>query len=233
MSNLPAVAPIAMSQPLREAITAWTNPHPDLTPAPISSWMRTEAEAAHRRLNAALEHTDPAIIARWIAPLAVLVARAPQGEDLRVAVRAMASVLNHLPPCCWTPATQREAAMTFKWWPSVAEIADLVRPEADALRRDRAAIANMLRLAPKQGTPEQRAESPEERAAHAERNCLAVQALADELADKEAKARSRRITPSHLTPAERIAHFRAMGQHATADAIARANGIEERVEHAA
>lgn len=233
MSNLPAVAPIAMSQPLREAITAWANPHPDLTPAPISPWLRTQAEEAHQRIVASLQHTDPAVIARWLAPLAVLVARAPQGEDLRVAVRAMASVLNHLPPCCWTPGTQRQAALRFKWWPSVAEIAELVQPEADALRRDRTAIANMLRLAPTRGTPEQRSETPEERAAHAERNRLAVQAMADELAEKEARARSRSLTPSHLSPAQRIAYLRKAGQHATADAIARANGIEERAEHAA
>lgn len=46
-------------------------------------------------------------------------------------------------------------------------------------------------------------------------------------------ATAARIRPVHLTPKQRIAYLRKAGQHATADAIARANGIQEREEDAA
>lgn len=232
-TNLPAVQPLKLSQPLAEAIVPFHTPHPEAPPEAPPTWMLAEIRAAHAKLGRALGPTEASTIARWIIPLASMVSRAPEGDNLRIRVQAMAQALTDLPICCWTAETQRQAARTFKWWPSVAEISDLVSPAAQPLRMQRAALQRMMFVKPTRGSPEARQEAPEERAAHAERNRLAVQALADELADKEAKARSRRITPSHLSAAQRVAHFRAMGQHATADAIARAHGIEERAEHAA
>lgn len=235
MSNLPAIQPLVLSQPLAQAIGPFETPHPEAPPDPPPAWMMPEIRAAHAKLGQALGPTDAAIIARWIAPLASMVSRAPEGDTLRVRVQAMAHALTDLPLCCWTPEMQRLAARTFKFWPSVAEIAELVAPAAQPLRQQRAALQRMMFVKPKhqRGSPEERAETPEERAAHAERNRAAVEAMRAELADKEARSRAARIAPSHLTAGQRVAHFRAMGQHATADAIARAHGIEERAEHAA
>jgi hypothetical protein len=227
MSNLPAIQPLVLSQPLARAIGPFETPHPEAPPDPPPAWMMPEIRAAHAKLGQALGPTDAAIIARWIAPLASMVSRAPEGDTLRVRVQAMAHALTDLPLCCWTADMQRLAARTFKFWPSVAEIAELVAPAAQPMRQQRAALQRMMFVKPKPRG------SPEERAAHAERNRQAVEAMRAELADKEARSRAARIAPSHLTAGQRVAHFRAMGQHATADAIARANGIEERAEHAA
>lgn len=232
--SLPVLQPLALSQPLAQAIVPFETPHPEAPPDPPPAWMMPEIRRAHRKLSDALGPTEPGIIARWIVPLASLVARAPEGDALRVRVQAMAHALTDLPACCFTPETQRQAARTFRFWPSVAEIADLVTPAAHPLRTQRAALQRMMFVKPKpRGNPEERAETPEEREAHAERNRAAVAALLAEAEAKEAADRKAARGPSYLAPQHRIAHFRAIGQHATADAIARAHGLEDRAEHAA
>jgi hypothetical protein len=233
-TNLPAVLPLQLSQHLAQAIVPFETPHPDAAPDAPPPWMMPEIRAAHAKLGQALGPTDAGTIARWIAPLASMVSRAPEGDALRVRVMAMAQALTDLPACCWTPDTQRQAARAFKFWPSVAEIAELVTPAAQPLRQQRAALQRMMFTKPKpRGTPEQRAESPEERAANAERNRLAVEAMRTQVEAREKQARAERIRPVTLTPAQRVAYLRAAGQHHTADAIARANHLDlDRFEEA-
>lgn len=227
VTNLPTVQPLKLSQPLAQAIGAFQTPHPEAPPEAPPLWMMPEIRAAHRKLGDALAPTDAATIARWIAPLATMVSRAPESDALRTRVMAMAHALTDLPACCWTPDTQRRAARSFKFWPSVAEISDLVTPEAQPLRMQRAALQRMMFVKPTRGSPEARQETPEERAAHAERNRQAVEEMRDQLAQRESDAKAARIRPVHLTPRQRIAYLRKAGQHATADAIARANDIDD------
>lgn len=226
-SNLPAVLPLQLSQQLAQAIVPFETPHPDAPPDAPPPWMMPEIRAAHAKLGQALAPTDAGTIARWIAPLASMVSRAPEGDALRVRVAAMAQALTDLPACCWTPDTQRQAARAFKFWPSVAEIAELVGPASQPLRMQRAALQRMMFTKHKpRGAPEQRAESPEERAAHAEANRQAVEAMREQLERREREAKAARIRPVVLTPAQRVAYLRQAGQHATADAIARANHLD-------
>lgn len=225
-SNLPSIQLLTLSQPLAQAIAPFETPHPDAPPEAPPLWMMPEIRSAHAKLGQALAPSDAATIARWIAPLATLVSRAPEGDALRTRVMAMAHALTDLPTCCWTPETQRQAARSFKFWPSVAEISDLVSPASQPLRMQRAALQRMMFTKPTRGTPEARQETPEERAAHAERNRRAIQEMRDQMAQRESDAKAARITPVYLTPSQRIAHMRNAGQHATADAIAKANALD-------
>jgi hypothetical protein len=233
MSELVPIPSTVRSQALDAAIRAAITPHPDLLPVPVASWMRPAAEAEHAALVAALEPAGARVVAAWLAPLLLLVAKAPTGDAARITVRAMADALADLPACCWTPDTLREAARTFKWWPSVAEVAELVQTRSEQLRKERTALSRMLHAPTRRGSPEERGETALERAAHAEANRMAVEALKAELAGKERAARSRAATPLVLSPQQRIAFHRAKGQHAVADAIAKANGLDGQTEDAA
>lgn len=225
-NNLPALMPLQLSQSLSEAIVPFETPHPDAPPEAPPSWMLAEIRAAHAKLGQALGPSDASTIGRWIMPLAAMVSRAPEGDALRLRVQAMAHALTDLPRCCWTPETQRQAARTFKFWPSVAEISELVTPAAHPLRMQRAALHRMMFVKPTRGSPEARMETPEERAAHAEANRQAVEAMREQLDRREREAKAARIRPVVLSPAQRVAYLRAAGQHAIADAIARANLLD-------
>lgn len=227
-TNLPSIQLVTLSQPLAQAIVPFETPHPEAPPDAPPLWMMPEIRAAHAKLGQALGPTDAATIARWIVPLASMVSRAPEGEALRVRVQAMAHALTDLPACCWTPETQRQAARSFKFWPSVAEIAELVMPASQPLRMQRAALQRMMFTKPKptRGSPDARQETPQERAAHAEANRRAVEAMREQLEAREREAKAARIRPVLLTPAQRVAYLRAAGQHVTADAIARANMLD-------
>lgn len=233
MSELVPIPSTVRSQALEAAIRAAMTPHPDLQPVPVPSWMRPAAEAEHAALVAALEPAGARVVGAWLAPLLLLVAKAPTGDAALLTVRAMADALADLPACCWTPDTLREAARTWKWWPSVAEVAELVQTRSEQLRKERTALQRMLHAPKRRGSPQERGETALERAAYAETNRLAVEALREELASKERAARRTAVTPLVVSARQRISFHRAKGQHAVADAIARANGIEEREEDTA
>lgn len=223
-----------ISQPLAEAIRdAAKGAHADAGLNPLAVWLRPEAEKAHARLDRILAPSDPAVIVQWIAPLAVLLGSkpgTPKGEELRANVQAQAMVLADLPACCWTAENQRSAGRQFQYWPSPKEITDLVIATARPYQEERLALARLLRIEPRRGSPEERGESPEQKAAHAELNRATVAALKLQMEQREREARPSggKTQPSHISAHQRIADYRRRGQHAVADAIAKHHGIEER-----
>ncbi|MBS7790087.1 hypothetical protein KTR66_08780 [Roseococcus sp. SDR] len=224
-TNLPALQPLTLSQPLAEAIVTFGTPHPDALPDAPPRWMMPEIRAAHAKLGDALAPTDAATIVRWIAPLASMVSKAPEGRALRVRVQAMAHALTDLPRCCWTPETQRQAARTFRFWPSVAEIAELVTPAAQPLRHQRAALQRMMFVEPSRGSPEERRETSAERASHAEANRRAVEAMRAQLDQREREDKAARRRRVQLTPDQLAAHRQNAGLRTLADANASAQTL--------
>ncbi|MBS7811194.1 hypothetical protein [Roseococcus pinisoli] len=228
-----ALPSLKISQPLAEAIRdAAKGAHPEAGLNPLAPSLRPEAEKAHARLNAILAPSDPAVIVQWIAPLAALLGSkpgTPKGEELRINVQAMAMVLADLPACCWTAENQRSAGRQFQYWPSPKEITDVVLGTARPFQEERLALARLLRIEPRRGSPEERAETPEEKAAHAELNRATVQALKDAAAQREREATPSggKLGPNTISAQQRIATYRRLGQHAVADAIARSNGLED------
>lgn len=74
------------------------------------------------------------LLGQWMQLLAV-VRNPPEPKAMRAMAALFAVALSDFPAGAFTPATQRRAATTFKFWPSAADVAELVRPEADAIRR--------------------------------------------------------------------------------------------------
>ena len=227
--GLPTRIDVAISQPLAEAVLrARRGAHPDADLDPLPPAVVPEAEAFHRRLGDELRATDPAVIVRWLLPLAGVVANSPRGEDLALRARNLAQALCDLPPVCWTPSTARSACLAFKYWPSAKEVADHVRPEMLVLVEQRAAVARLLAATGRRGSPTGRAETREERESWAERNRRTVEELQHLAAHREGAERpSKAVEPNVISRDLRIAKYRSLGQHDVADAIERfRNGPE-------
>lgn len=186
-----ALPAIISAQPLSQGLTIAlidaANPHPDVGLRPLVPSLRAEADAERARVKAAMQPADPAAIVRWLAPLATLVANAPTGEDLRSKCQAMAIVLSDLPGSLFTPRTQREAAQTFKFWPSAAEVHDLLAPQAKAMAARIIALDKLLRMP---AAPQRQAQvDAAQLAREAEANMAKVEALKAECNERARASR--------------------------------------------
>lgn len=86
---------------------------------------------------------DQAVIRDWFSRLATVVANPPARDDFAQRVSAAMWALADLPAGVWTAETWREAAKKFKFWPSVAEVGDLLSPHAVKLERKRGILRSM------------------------------------------------------------------------------------------
>lgn len=82
---------------------------------------------------------------RWLAPMAGAVAIAPPPDEAAKWTAAFVFASGDLPGGVLTPAAQREALRTFKWWPSVAALDAFLRPKAKELWATRDALAQLAK----------------------------------------------------------------------------------------
>ena len=190
---------------------------------PLPQHVREAARAALPAYEARARGADAETWQRWLLPLAMMVRNPPHTDDIRRFAHACAAALQHIPACCLTAANQRAASREFAFWPAAADLARLLEPDGVGIQQD---LAALRRIAEAPLIASQRvAETPEERAANAEKNRLAVEALKAEFASRQKAATP--IKPAHISPAQRIAYHRQRGDHATANAIARTHGLQD------
>lgn len=129
----PATAPV-MSRRLDAAIADSLNPHPDIGPAAADADVLQEARSL---LPAVEAYLRPATAAEWrqfLRPLAAAVARPPESAEFDMRVSAIAFGLGDMPAVILSEARQREALRRFRFWPTPAEVAEWLLPEATRMR---------------------------------------------------------------------------------------------------
>lgn len=218
---------VALEPVVGRGLAGADDPGVRVTPPVLRPAEYAEAQRVADEIDAMLAPITAPVLSAWLTPVN-LASRNPQmPEEFALRVHALAELLGDLPAAAFTVQARRWIA-SQGFFPSAHDIREAIGPIAKDWTRKRDALRNLHRPkpeAPRRGAPEDRAETPEERAANAERNRATIEALKEEFASKQRA--STPIKPAHLSPAQRIAAYRAMGQHATADAIARANNLAD------
>jgi hypothetical protein len=191
---------------------------------PLPQHVRDAAQAALPAYEARAQGADAEAWQRFLLPLAMMVRNPPGTDDIRRFAHACAAALQHIPASCLSPANQRAASREFAFWPAAADLAKLLEPDARDIQADVAALRRIA-AAPLLAGFRRDVETPEQRAANAEKNRLTVEVLKEEFASRQKAATP--IKPAHIGPEQRIAYHRQRGDHATADASARANGLQD------
>lgn len=111
-----------------EVALPWTAP--DTVPPALAAEATRVLPAARRAVEPAARET----VEKWLLSLGAVVASNMTAADVRVKVRAMATLLDY-PAAIYSTETMREAARAFTWFPSYAELAKVLDPIAAALRR--------------------------------------------------------------------------------------------------
>jgi len=193
---------------------------------PLTEDIREAARGVLPAYEQRLMPAGPEAWERFLLPLGMAVRNPPAPQDVRRFSHACATVLETVPATALSPANQRLAARQCQFWPSIADLAALLEPFSRALREDVAALRRMAEAPALIAATSE--ETPEQRAANAERNRQTIAAMKMELEQREREARpsGARIQPAHIGPQQRIAQYRRKGQHRVADAIAKTHGIE-------
>lgn len=103
--------------------------------SPLTDALVGEAQRLLPVFRIASEAASPGLLARWLTPIALTVRNPLATDEIAGVAELFAPLLSDLPGGCFTAATQRYAAQTFKFWPSPADLAELVRDEAADIRR--------------------------------------------------------------------------------------------------
>jgi len=200
---------------------AYGDDDPGFRPSPPllapAEW--AEAQRAADALDAMMSPVTPALVAAWLIPVN-LASRNPQTpEQFAMRAAAIAEIVGDLPAAAFTAEARRNLGTGF--FPAADDVRNAVGPVAMEWARQRDALRRLHQAEAAQsprGSAEERAETMEERKAYGALNRATIEAMKDELASKQRKGEP--IKPNHLSPTQRIAAYRAMGQHAVADAIA-------------
>jgi hypothetical protein len=83
----------------------------------------------------------------WVRKLAAGVLKAPEGDGLDGFIDAAHSSCASIPDIIWNQETADEMLRCQKWWPSPAEIHELLKPYADKLLGTRDALDRISRAA--------------------------------------------------------------------------------------
>lgn len=196
-----------------------------LAPVPLQPAEWDEAQRAAEAIDAMLAPVTYPLMFAWLVPVNLACRNPQHADEFSARVTAITEMCGDLPCAAFTIEARRRLDSNG-FFPSAHDVRQAVGPAAMDWARKRDALRNLHRA--KVETPAERVtESPDERAANAERNRLAIEAMKIQMDERERAARPSGVTrANHLSPAQRIAEYRRLGQHATADAIARANGME-------
>ncbi len=116
------------------------------------------AEQLADALQAELAAQTPEdVIAGWLLDLETAVATNLSPKQIAGRISTVLNVLGNLPPCCWTRETFLVAAKTFRFFPTVAELHDLLDPirarQVEAIRLIREAAKATVPDGFKRGQP--------------------------------------------------------------------------------
>ena len=100
----------------------------------VTAALIAEARAALPAYERAAQAPTAELMGHWLRRL-VGVRNPPAPDAMPAMADLFAEMLSDFPAGVFTPATQRRAAQEFKFWPSVADVAEFLKPEADAIRR--------------------------------------------------------------------------------------------------
>ena len=184
----------------------------DIAPSPSRATV-AEAERRARYLRRELDRREPAIAAAWLAELSRLVANHPSAEAFADQVPSRIAALD-LPPLAYTRETLAEAARRCRYWPSVAEVAEILFPVVNKVTREAIAcerIARSREPEPRQPPTPEEIERVTALAAEAKRQLAAI------TAEREAREAARRAAlrpPREPKPVARealIAGYHAAG----------------------
>ena len=171
---------------------------------------------------------DPPILATavdwqtFLAPIAAAVRNPPSQTDFRLRVASLAAAIPDCPAAVLRkPWLIREACTKSPWWPSVADIAELLSP---SLVDHRQAGMRALVALPAPADEPRQTPSAEEIAA-VKGKLAAFKAASASVGEPHADRP--RDKPAHLSPQQRVALYRSRQQNYLADTIARFHGIEE------
>lgn len=155
--SLPAIAiEPTVSEPLAWAIDdAIQPPHPDAGEPPVHlrPELRPEAERAHDWLTSLCLPVDAQRLDAWLVPFIAACGGAMPREDYRARFAVIAAAVHSLPRGCFTAETQRDGLRKFRFFPTPAEICELVEPTRKRLLARRNALAKLLRIPPEEPHP--------------------------------------------------------------------------------
>ncbi|WP_160119657.1 hypothetical protein [Rhodovarius lipocyclicus] len=200
--SAPTVAPIQLSQAADAVLRRWSAG--DSTEALPIATIR-EAAKALPIAQARLEPAAPERWTSWLLPLTAVVRNPPHLDQIRDAASVLAAALATIPASLLTAQRQREACRRFAFWPSAADLAEWLEPEAKAIRAEVMALERMAR-APRQ--PERPVLTPEQREAEAAACLAKAQALRAEVRAETIAARGIARPGRSLEPWQMIAGYR-------------------------
>ncbi len=152
---LPAVAiePV-LTGPLEHAIRTHTEPgwNGEYQRLGVHPQFRHEAERARNLYASMCQPFDRQQLITWLYPLVAASRIVPSDEDFMAKASVIAIAVSDFPRACFTAETQREALRMFKYFPSAADVCDLLEPTRKRLVGRYQAL--MAMLAPRSTEPE-------------------------------------------------------------------------------
>lgn len=131
---------------------------------------------------------------------------------LENAVRAICEACGQFPSACFTTETRGEVLRRCRFFPSAAEMAEILGPVAVRENAVLNAVRSIATAVPAQSTPPRR-DTPEEIEACLARNCAALAQIRAEAAAK--RPPEQRATPKYLTPLQLALTARSEGRPIT------------------
>lgn len=100
-----------------------------------SAAVRAEAARLLPAYRAGARPPSARFLCDWLQPLAAVVRNPISRDDLENISGIFADALADIPVATFTPAAWRRAMQTFKFWPSPADVAELLQDDAKDIRR--------------------------------------------------------------------------------------------------
>lgn len=168
----------------------------------LSDEAKREARAAAYRFEELLRPATPLAIQAWLTPINIAV-RNPQSDGDVLGVATALSILD-LPAAAFTLDAQREGMRTRRFFPSVADVAQLIEPVARRWRAKHAACLNIAN-GPRQNAkvaPSPWTRPTMEECAHASAQVAALKRDLAGRANATGGRTEQKVQPRHLTPAQ-------------------------------
>ena len=110
--------------------------------------VRAEARTMLAALAAALDPVEPTTVRAWLRPLAPAVRNPPTAPEFEARAAAIALACSTVPRCAFTLTSQAEALRRFSYWPSAADVVELLDEHARPIRARHRAIERVVTVRP-------------------------------------------------------------------------------------
>ena len=176
-------------------------------PEPLDEAGRALAKAAVEDLDEALAPVGLAQFAAWLVPINAAAANPLAEDTFRLKARALHQAFTDSPRGAFTVETNRQAMRRFKFFPSAAEIEELIAPTARRLLEDHRHLRDLATRTPETAQRQPRVKPDEEAIASVRRQMDGLRAHL-RASDDAMRPRKATNTPKHLT-AEQLIPFYA------------------------